>query len=186
MENQIYTPEIKAILQEAFKGIGVLCTEKNSGKNGDLANFFNAIYNDLVKIDYNMTNWHYGLDKNGILDYWYLDSKNTFPKIQITLEQAIANRDAIVSEYYAKQSKTEVKKFKALMHEGEFVNYKLMEIGIRYSEVPLLFPENYNIETLVHETAFNLRFMSTESLSAFIENLEKCELVEVSLTIKTK
>ncbi len=136
MENQSYPPKLKAILQEAFKGVGVLCTEQNKG---------------------------------------------------IILKQAIEKRDFIITEFEASpKPKPETHKFKALMHDGEFVDYQLLEVGIKKLQTPFIYPESTTMESLVDFAKNGLRFYSPESLSAFIENLEKCELVEVELTIKTK
>lgn len=75
-------------------------------------------------------------------------------------------------------------KYKALTHAGVFVNEQMLGKGIYASHLPKLYTSTETIEHLI-EFADQVRSMSDGIVTdAYIENLAKCKLTDVELTIK--
>lgn len=70
--------------------------------------------------------------------------------------------------------------FKALMHNGEYVDMNSLERGILYCSTPFIFDKDETIENLVlfHK---NTKNEDGELSEDYFSNLEECELVDISI-----
>lgn len=76
-------------------------------------------------------------------------------------------------------------KFKALMYAGAFMDTNLLHTGLYAAHTPYLYPIETTIESLADQFRSNLgeTYINGKYAKAYIENLSKCELVEVTLSI---
>jgi hypothetical protein len=75
-------------------------------------------------------------------------------------------------------------RFKVLMAEGVFVDGNLLQDGIYERQVPVLYPVDITKELLVKRAKAFFEFLPTILFKKeYLINLNKCELVEVEVTI---
>ena len=74
--------------------------------------------------------------------------------------------------------------FKVLMHCGEYVDVSMLEKGVYSTNRPYLYCKDTTIESLI-ENAELMKSISSYLFQSdkYFDNLQKCELVEVYLTI---
>lgn len=79
------------------------------------------------------------------------------------------------------------KEFKVLMHNGGFVFYEMLGRGIYITEKPSLFVKEDTIESIVDRQKLTNSLSMTEIYTRrFVDNLKRCELVDVIIEVKQK
>ena len=71
--------------------------------------------------------------------------------------------------------------FKALCHNGTWVDTRILHDGIYPSLVPFLYPKDETIEGMIRK--FKPYHRLVEHGEEFLNNLSKCELVDVTIEI---
>ena len=79
-------------------------------------------------------------------------------------------------------SRVKTKEFLALMHGGIFIDPNMLRKGLYEKDVPVLYREDTSINHLV-QLAENLELQGLK-IGNYIDNVRKCQLVPVSLTIE--
>lgn len=75
-------------------------------------------------------------------------------------------------------------RFKVLMANGVFVDGNLLQDGIYEKQIPILYPVETTKELLIKRARAFFEFLpSILFKKEYLLNLEKCELVEVEVTI---
>lgn len=73
--------------------------------------------------------------------------------------------------------------FKALMHDGKYVDPTLLWNGIYNSPIPHIYGKDDTIKSLIGRAEMMKDMTGDSFVSKFyFENLKKCQLVDVSLT----
>ena len=77
-----------------------------------------------------------------------------------------------------------IQEFKVLMYLGDYVDASLLDKGIYSCRVPRLYEKQETIERLI-ENALAMKDMAGNNFISenYINNLKKCKLVDVELTI---
>lgn len=82
------------------------------------------------------------------------------------------------------QEKVEYKEteFSVLMYCGQYVDVNLLEKGIYVSNKPFLYEKKATIDDLKYQASMMIDMLGKTFISeSYIKNLEKCELVRVSI-----
>jgi len=82
------------------------------------------------------------------------------------------------------QEKVEYKEteFSVLMYCGQYVDVNLLEKGIYVSNKPFLYEKKATIDHLKYQASMMIDMLGKTFISeSYIKNLEKCELVRVSI-----
>lgn len=74
--------------------------------------------------------------------------------------------------------------FKILTYNDKLVDGGLLSAGIYPASVPILYSKNITIEDLKNEMLEMSSYLSEDTITNYIKNLEKCEFKIIELTFE--